>query len=275
MPIKLYKPITAGRRKASVLARHIFTKKEPEKSLVYGMKRHVGRSAGKITTRHKGGGAKRLYRKIDFCQDKFDLPGKIVSIEYDPNRSGFIGLVCWPDGEKRYILLQDGLKTGDQILSSRSKIEIKTGNRLPLKFIPSGTIVSNIELIPGKGGQLMRSAGSGAIVMGQEKDFTQLKLASGEIRLVSGECLASIGQISNIDHNLVRFGKAGRKRRKGIRPSVRGKAMNPREHPHGGGEGHTPVGLVQPKTPWGKPALGVKTRKRKSTDKYIIKRRNK
>jgi large subunit ribosomal protein L2 len=273
MPIRLYKPTTSGRRGASVLDKNIFTKSRPAKSLTYGRKRNVGRSGGKITIRHKGGGVKRLYREIDFQQNKFDLPGKIISIEYDPNRSCFIGLICWSGGEKRYILLQEGLKVGDQIISSRSEIEIKTGNRLSLKFIPTGTIISNIELIPGKGGQLVRSAGSSAIVMGQEKDFSQLKLASGEIRLISRECSASIGQMSNIDHYLVRLGKAGRKRKKGIRPRVRGKAMNPVDHPHGGGEGHCPIGLVHPKTPWGKTALGVKTRRRKLTNKYIIKRR--
>lgn len=273
MPIKTYRPTTAGRRKASALESKIFTKKEPEKSLTSGKKTKAGRSGGKITVRHKGGGEKRLYRQIDFRQDKFDIPGKIVSIEYDPNRSAFIGLVQWPDGEKRYILLQEGLKVGDEIISSNSKLEIKVGYRMPLKFIPTGTIVSNVELIPGRGGQLARSAGAGVFVMGQEKGYTQLKLPSGEIRIVPDKCLASIGQISNIDNWLIRFGKAGRKRRKGIRPSVRGKAMNPREHPHGGGEGHTPIGLVHPKTPWGKPALGVKTRRRRHTDKFIIKRR--
>jgi len=271
--VKLYRPTTSGRRKASVLEGKIFTKSKPEKSLTSGKKNNAGRSRGKITIRHKGGGVKKLYRKIDFLQNKFDLVGKITSIEYDPNRSAFIGLVCWPDGEKRYILLQEGLKVGDKIISSNSQIEIKVGYRMPLKFIPTGTIVSNVEIIPGKGGQIARSAGTGVVVMGHEKGNTQLKLSSGEIRIVPSDCLASIGQISNVDHWLIRLGKAGRKRNKGIRPTVRGKAMNPPDHPHGGGEGHTPIGLVHPKTPWGKPALGVKTRKRKHTDKYIIKRR--
>ncbi len=274
MPIKLYKPTTPSRRKATVLDRKILTQKEPEKSLTFGKKSKAGRSKGKITVRHRGGGAKRLYRKIDFRQDKFDIKGKIKSIEYDPNRSAFIALVVYPDGEKRYILAQEGLKVGDEILSSKSKIEIKVGNRMPLKFIPSGTIVSNVELFKGKGGEIARSAGSGAIVMGNEKGYTQLKLPSGEIRLIDEDCLASIGQMSNVDHWLIRWGKAGRKRKLGIRPSVRGKAMNPIDHPHGGGEGHTPIGLVHPKTLWGKPALGVKTRKKKKwSDRFIIKRR--
>lgn len=274
MPVKTYKPTTPGRRKASVLDTKSLTKKEPEKKLTCGKKKKAGRSKGKITVRHKGGGTKRLYRKIDFFQNKFDIPGKIKSIEYDPNRSAFIALVCYADGEKRYILAQEGLKVGDEILTSNSKIELKIGNRLPLKYIPSGTIVSNVELFKNRGGQLARAAGSGVVVMGSEKGYTQLKLPSGEIRMVSEDCLASIGQMSNIDHWLVRLGKAGRKRHLGIRPSVRGKAMSPRHHPHGGGEGHTPIGLTHPKTLWGKPALGVKTRKKKKwTNKFIIKRR--
>lgn len=274
MPVKLYKPTTAGRRKASVLVRTIFTRKRPEKFLTKGKKSKAGRQAGKITVRHKGGGEKRLYREIDFRQDKFDLPGRIVSIEYDPNRSAFIALVVYPDGEKRYILAQEGLKVGDKIISSRSKLEIKIGYRLPLKFIPSGTIVSNVELTKGRGGQLAKAAGSSVTMMGLDKGYAQIKLPSGEIRLVPEDCLASIGQMSNVDHWLIRLGKAGRKRHLGIRPSVRGKAMSPRHHPHGGGEGHTPIGLVHPKTLWGKPALGVKTRRKKWSDRFIIKRRS-
>lgn len=274
MPIKLYKPITPGLRKASVLDSKILTKKEPEKSLTSGKRSRAGRAQGKITVRHKGGGAKRLYRQIDFRQDKFEMPAKIKSLEYDPNRSALIALVFYPDGEKRYILAQEGLKINDEIISSQRKMEIKLGCRLPLKFIPTGTIVSNVELFKGRGGQLARAAGAGLTVMGSEKGYTQLKLPSGEIRLVSDDCLASIGQISNVDHRLVRWGKAGRKRHLGIRPSVRGKAMSPRHHPHGGGEGHSPIGLVHPKTLWGKPALGVKTRKKKKwSQRFIIKRR--
>jgi len=273
MAIKLYKPTTPGRRKASVIDQRVFTRKKPEKKLTFGFKRNVGRARGTITVRHKGGGAKRLYREIDFRQNKFDIPGKITSIEYDPNRTCFIGLIVWPDGDKRYVLLQEGLKVGDQVVYSKSAIELKIGNRLSLKHIPTGTFVSNAELLPGKGGQLARSAGTSLIVMGQEKDYMQLKMPSGEIRLVNKECLASIGRMSNIEHSLVRIGKAGRTRRMGIRPSVRGKVMNPREHPHGGGEGKQPIGLKYPKTPWGKHALGVKTRKRKSTNKYIVQRR--
>jgi len=275
MPIKLYKPTTSGRRKASALERKILTKKEPEKSLIKGKISKAGRALGKITVRHRGAGAKRLYREIDFHQDKFDILGKVKSIEYDPNRSAFIALISFPDGEKRYILAQEGLKVGDEILSSLSKIELKIGNRMPLKFIPTGTIVSNVELFKGRGGQMARAAGSGVVVMGSEKGYTQLKLPSGEIRLVPEDCLASIGQMSNVDRWLIRFGKAGRKRHLGIRPSVRGKAMSPVAHPHGGGEGQTPIGLVHPKTPWGKPALGIKTRKKKWSDRFIIKRRKK
>jgi large subunit ribosomal protein L2 len=274
MPVKTYKPLTGGRRVASVLETKDLTKKEPEKKLTKGKKRISGRSRGKITVRHRGGGAKRLYREIDFRQDKFDIPGKIKSIEYDPNRSAFIALVCYKDGEKRYILAQEGLKVNDEILSSQSKIELKVGNRMPLKYIPPGTIVSNVELYKGRGGQLARAAGTGAVVMATENGYTQLKLPSGEIRLVPEDCLASIGQISNVDHWLIKIGKAGRKRHMGFRPSVRGKAMNPPDHPHGGGEGHTPIGLVHPKTPWGKPALGVKTRRKKKwSTRFIIKRR--
>jgi large subunit ribosomal protein L2 len=273
MAIKLYQPTTSGRRKASVIDSKVFSKHHPEKSLTSGFHRHFGRSGGKISIRHKGGGAKRLFRQIDFKQNKFDFPGIIKSVEYDPNRTCFIGLVQWPDGDKKYILLQEGLKVGDQIVSSKSNLEMKTGIRIPLKYIPSGTVVSNIEMVPGRGGQMVRSAGSGAIVMGQEGEYVQLKMPSSEIRLLNKECLASFGQISNIDHSLVRIGKAGRKRNMGIRPSVRGKVMNPVDHPHGGGEGKQPIGLKYPKTKWGKHALGVKTRMRKSTNKYILQRR--
>lgn len=275
MAIKLYRPTTSGRRKASVIDQRIFTKKNPEKSLTFGFKRNFGRSNGQITIRHKGGGAKRLFRQIDFKQDKFDFPGVIKAIEYDPNRTCLIGLIQWPDGEKRYFLLQEGLKVGDQMVTSKSNLEIKNGLRLPLKYIPAGTIVSNIEIMPGKGGQLVRSAGSGAMMMGQEGSHVQLKMPSTEIRIVNQECLASVGQVSNVDHGLVRIGKAGRKRNMGIRPSVRGKVMNPVDHPHGGGEGKQPIGLKYPKTLWGKHALGVKTRRRKSTNKYIVQRRAK
>lgn len=273
MAIKLYKPTTSGRRKASVIDNKVFSKTKSTKFLTFGFQRHVGRSGGTISIRHKGGGAKRLYRQIDFLQNKFDLPGTVKSVEYDPNRTCLIGLIQWPDGEKRYILLQEGLKVGDQIISSKSNIETKIGTRLPLKYISTGTVVSNIEIISGKGGQLVRSAGSGAVVMGHENEYAQLKMPSSEIRIVNKECLASIGQISNVDHGLVRIGKAGRKRNMGIRPSVRGKVMNPTDHPHGGGEGKQPIGLKYPKTPWGKHALGVKTRRRQSTNKYIIQRR--
>lgn len=272
--LKVYKPTTAGRRGTSKVETSALTKKEPEKKLTKYLKEKAGRSAGKITVRHKGGGVKRLYRKVDFKQNKYDIPAKVEALEYDPNRSAWIALICFSDGEKRYILAPQDLKVGDKILFSKNKIEAKPGNRMPLKYIPTGYFVHNIELSPGTGGKIVRAAGTGAVLMTLEKGLAQLKLPSGEIRLVSENCLASVGQVSNPDWRLVRWGKAGRMRLRGIRPSVRGKAMNPVDHPHGGGEGHCPIGLVHPKTPWGKPALGVKTRKKgKWSDKYILKRR--
>jgi len=274
MPIKIYKPTSAGRRKSSVDTFKDITKSEPEKSLIVIKKNQAGRNnQGSITVRHRGGGVKRYYRMIDFKQDKFNSPAKVIAIEYDPNRGARIALVQYSDGEKRYILAPIDLKVGEEIISSKTKTEIKVGNRMPLEFIPVGVMVYNIELTPGKGGELVRAAGLGAQIMATEADYTILKLPSGEIRKVSKNCLASIGQVSNPDYIHIRWGKAGRIRHSGIRPAVRGKAMNPVDHPHGGGEGNQPIGLRHPKTLWGKPALGVKTRRKKFSDKLIIQRR--
>lgn len=275
MPIKIYKPTSPARRHSSVDAFLDITKAEPEKSLIVIKKKKSGRnSTGKITVRHQGGGAKKYLRIIDFRRNKFDQPAKIQAIEYDPNRGARIALVVYPDGEKRYILAPDGLKVGDDIISSQKKIDIKIGNASPLEYIPTGFNVHNVELVPGKGGQLARGAGVVVMLMAVEGKYAQLKMPSGEIRLVPKECLATVGQVSNPDRRLIRWGKAGRMRHRGIRPTVRGKAMNPVDHPHGGGEGNQPIGLKHPKTPWGKPALGFITRKSvKKSDKLILKRR--
>jgi len=277
MPIKVYKPTTPSRRKASVVVNKEISKKEPEKSLIVIKKRKAGRNAqGRITVRHQGGGAKRYYRIVDFKRDKFDMPAVVQSIEYDPNRSAYIALVIYEDGEKRYIIAPDNLKEKDKVISSKQKIDFKVGNCMPLEFIPTGTVVHNVELEPGKGGKIGRGAGTAVVVMGLENQYAQLKMPSGEIRLVPKECLATIGQVSKLEHRHIRLGKAGRSRHLGHRPTVRGKAMNPCDHPHGGGEGNSPIGLKHPKTPWGKPALGAKTRKKnKKSDKLIIKRRKK
>lgn len=275
MPIKIYKPTSPARRHSSVDAFLDITKAEPEKSLIVIKKKKSGRNAtGKITVRHQGGGAKKYLRIIDFRRDKFDQPAKVGAIEYDPNRGARIALVVYSDGEKRYILAPDGLKVGDEIISSQKKIDIKIGNASPLEYIPTGFNVHNVELVPGKGGQLARGAGVVVMLMAVEGKYAQLKMPSGEIRLVPKECLATVGQVSNPDRRLIRWGKAGRMRHRGIRPTVRGKAMNPVDHPHGGGEGNQPIGLKHPKTPWGKLALGFITRKSvKKSDKLILKRR--
>ena len=249
------------------------TKKEPEESLIVPLKRKAGRNnQGKITVRHRGGGAKRMLRIVDFKRDKINTPGKVIAIEYDPNRSARIALIEYTDGERRYILAPLGLAVGDTILSGEAG-EIKPGNALPLKKIPIGTIIHNLELQPGKGGQLVRSAGAVAQVMGKEDSYVLVRLPSGEVRKFLDRCMATIGQVGNIDHQNINLGKAGRSRWLGIRPTVRGSAMSPRDHPHGGGEGRSPRGM-QPKTLWGKPALGVKTRKKnKPSDRLIVKRR--
>jgi len=251
------------------------TKKKPEKSLITPLKRKAGRNnRGVITMRHRGGGAKRMLRKIDFRRDKKGIPGQIAAIEYDPNRSAYIALVFYADGEKRYILAPLGLNMGDTIISGEDA-EIRPGNAMPLKLIPTGTLIHNIEFDPGRGGQMVRSAGTAAQLMTKEEKYALIRLPSGEMRRVRAECYATIGQVGNIDHDSIKLGKAGRKRLLGWRPSVRGSAMTPRDHPHGGGEGRSPIGLPNPKTPWGKPALGLKTRKPKASDKLIVKRRGK
>lgn len=258
----------------SVVKPEILTDRKPEKSLTAGIKRNFGRSLGKISVRHKESGHKKRYRFIDFKMDKFNIPGKIVSIEKDPFRSALIALVNYKDGEKRYVLASDGMKAGREILTAENA-PIKRGNRSKIKNIPVGTIISNMELFPGRGGQIVRSAGSGASLMSIDEKMAQVKLSSGEIRILDKECYATIGQVSNFEHNAYSVGKAGRSRWTGRRPAVRGTVMNPVDHPHGGGEGRQPLGM-HPKTPWGKPALGKKTRKKfKYSNKFIIKRRSK
>jgi large subunit ribosomal protein L2 len=275
MAIKVYKRNNAGRRNMSIVKSADVSNKKPEKSLLSATKSKAGRSHGKISVRHQGGGAKRRYRIIDFRQDKMDVPGKIFALERDPNRSSFIALVHYKDGEKRYIVASEGMKAGVEILTSATA-PIKLGNRTQVKNIPTGTVICNLELFPGKGGQIVRSAGSGAILTAVDEKTAQVKMPSGEIRLVSSECYATIGQVSNFEHNAINIGKAGRKRHMGVRPGVRGTVMNPVDHPHGGGEGRQGIGLKHPKTPWGKPALGKKTRKKKRySNKFIIKRRQK
>ena len=276
MSIKTYRPTTPARRQMTVSGFDGVDKHaSPEKSLVEPLKKHAGRnSSGSITVRHKGGGNRQKYRIIDFKRDKMDVPAVVQRLEYDPNRSAFIALVKYEDGELRYIVAPVGLKAGDTVLSSTSA-DIKPGNCLPLENIPVGTMIHNIELYPGKGAQLVRSAGCSAQLMAKEGGMATIRLTSGEYRKVRLECKASIGQVGNIDHGNIHIGKAGRKRHMGVRPTVRGSVMNPNDHPHGGGEGKSPVGRPGPVTPWGKPALGYKTRKTKNrTDKFIVKRRN-
>ncbi|GIW21930.1 MAG: 50S ribosomal protein L2 [Candidatus Sericytochromatia bacterium] len=272
MGIKLLRPITPGTRGMSKLTKEEITKDKPEKSLTVIKKAKSGRNnTGKITVRHRGGGHKKRLRLIDFKRNKDGIPAKVVSIEYDPNRSANIALLHYADGEKRYILAPEKLEVGMTVMSG-STAEIKVGNCLPLENIPLGTSIHNIEMLPGKGAQMVRSAGAVAQLLAREGDYAQVRLPSGEVRMVHKRCRATIGQIGNLDHKNVSIGKAGRKRHIGIRPTVRGSVMNPCDHPHGGGEGKCPIG-GQPKTPWGKPALGYKTRKRKPSDKLIVKRR--
>ncbi len=274
MAIKAYRSTTNGRRGMTTLDNSELTKVKPEKSLLVTLKKNGGRNnQGKITVRHQGGGEKRKYRIIDFKRDKDGIPAKVVSIEYDPNRSANIALLHYADGEKRYIIAPKELKVGDKVESGENA-DIKVGNNLPLANIPEGTIVHNVELKAGKGGQLARSAGSSVQILGREGRYTLLRLTSGEVRKVLSTCRATIGEVGNEDHELVNLGKAGRKRHMGIRPTVRGSVMNPNDHPHGGGEGRAPVGRTGPVTPWGKPALGYKTRKgKKQSDDLIVRRR--
>jgi large subunit ribosomal protein L2 len=273
--LKVYRPTSPGRRGMSGSTFKEITKDKPEKSLLLPLRKRGGRNnQGRMTVRHRGRGAKQMLRIIDFKRDKVGVPGKVAAIEYDPNRSANIALIYYADGEKRYILAPSELSVGD-VIKSGSDADIKPGNTLPLKLIPGGTLIHNIELEKGRGGQLVRSAGAAAQLMAKEGEYTLVRLPSGEMRRIRSECLATIGQIGNIDHQSIKLGKAGRKRWLGWRPMVRGSAMNPRDHPHGGGEGRSPVGLAGPKTPWGKPAQGYRTRQHKASDKLIIKRRGK
>ncbi|HHV50206.1 MAG TPA: 50S ribosomal protein L2 [Clostridiales bacterium] len=274
MAIKVYKPTTAGRRGMSVIDYSVLSKVKPEKSLLAPLKKKSGRNSyGRITVRHRGGGNRRKYRIIDFKRNKFDIPAKVLTLEYDPNRSAHIALVQYEDGEKRYIIAPQGLKVGDTIVSGTSA-DIKPGNALPLSSIPAGTFIHNVELHPGKGAQLARSAGTMAQLMGKEGGMALVRLPSGEMRYVPLNCMATVGQVGNVEHENVKIGKAGRKRHMGWRPTVRGSVMNPVDHPHGGGEGRSPIGRPSPVTPWGKPTLGYKTRAlHNRSDKFIVKRR--
>lgn len=276
MPIKVYKPTSPGRRDMSGQTFEEVTRSHPEKSLTVGLRKRAGRNfRGKITIRHRGGGHKRRYRDLDFKREKFDVPGEVRTIEYDPNRSARIALVVYADGDKRYIIAPLGLQVGDRVMSG-SRAEIRPGNAMPLRNIPQGTMIHNIELQVGRGGQLVRSAGTSAQLLAKEdREYATVRLPSGEERLILQDCLATIGQVGNVEHGNIKLGKAGRKRHLGIRPTVRGSAMNPNDHPHGGGEGRSPVGMPGPKTPWGKPAQGKRTRRNKSTEKYIFRRRTK
>lgn len=274
MGIKSFKPITPSLRGTTVLTNEEITKKVPEKALLTTLKKNAGRNvSGKITVRHRGGGQRQKYRVIDFKRNKIDMPATVIGIEYDPNRSANIALIEYEDGQRSYIIAPVGLKDGNKVISS-AKADIKPGNCLPLSNIPVGTLIHNIEMYKGKGAQLVRTAGMSAQLMAKEGKYAQIRMPSGEMRLISIECKATIGQVGNVDHENVSLGKAGRTRHLGIRPTVRGSAMNPNDHPHGGGEGKAPVGHAGPLTPWGKPALGYKTRSKKNrTNKYIVKRR--
>jgi large subunit ribosomal protein L2 len=275
MPIKSYKPTSPGRRGMSVSTFEEITKTEPERSLLAPLRKKGGRNVrGKITVRHRGGGHKRRYRLIDFKRDKLGIPARVTSIEYDPNRSARIALLTYADGEKRYIIAPLGLMVGS-ILMAGPEAEIRVGNALPLGNIPVGAVIHNIELQQGRGGQLVRSAGTSAQLMAKEGKYAHVRLPSGEVRLIHQQCMATIGQVGNTDHGNISLGKAGRQRHRGWRPTVRGSAMSPRDHPHGGGEGKAPIGMPSPKSPWGKPTLGKKTRRNKATDKWIVRRRGK
>jgi len=273
MPLRTLKPMTPGTRRAAWPSFEEITRKKPEKSLLRPLVKRAGRNRlGRITVRHRGGGSKRIYRLIDFKRDKVGIPGKVASIEYDPNRSARIALIYYVDGEKRYILAPIGLNVGDRVESGPGA-EIKPGNNLPLRNIPAGTLIHNMELTPGRGGQIVRSAGVAAQVLSREDPYVLIRLPSGEIRRVLVDCRATVGQVGNLDHKNVKLGKAGKTRYKGRRSQVRGVAMSPRDHPHGGGEGRSPIGMPGPKTPWGKAALGLKTRRKKKKSNFIVRRR--
>jgi large subunit ribosomal protein L2 len=275
MAIKKYKPVTPGQRGMTGYTFDEITKDTPERSLVLPLRRHGGRnSSGRLTVRHQGGGSQRNLRIVDFKREKLNIPAKVAAIEYDPNRTARLALLYYADGEKRYILAPIGLKVGDTVVTS-PQAEIRPGNCMPISNIPVGSQVHNIEVKEGKGGQLVRSAGSAAQLIAKEGDFAQIRMPSGEVRLIRQNCYATIGQVGNLDHSNIKLGKAGRKRHKGIRPTVRGSAMSPRDHPHGGGEGRQPIGKPGPRSPWGKPTLGYKTRRNKQSDKYIVRRRSK
>ena len=275
MAVKKYKPITPGQRGMTGYTFEEITKSKPERSLIVIRKTYGGRNVyGRVTVRHRGGGTRRFIRIVDFKRDKRDIPAHVAAIEYDPNRTARLALLFYADGVKSYILAPLGLKVGDTVFSG-SKVEIRPGNALPLASIPVGTMVHNLELKEGKGGQLVRTAGGSAQVLAKEGEFAQIRLPSGEVRLVAQSCYATIGQVGNLDHSNIKLGKAGRKRHMGIRPTVRGTAMSPRDHPHGGGEGRQPTGMPGPKSPWGRPTRGYKTRRNKTTDKYIVRRRSK
>ncbi len=273
MAVRQYKPTSPGRRAATGYSFDEITTKKPEKTLLAPLKKTAGRNnQGKITVRHRGGGHKRRFRIIDFKRDKHGIPGKVATIEYDPNRTARIALINYADGEKRYIIWPVGLKVGDSVMSGPDA-EIKPGNALPLKNMPSGTVIHNLELYLGKGAQLVRGAGGSAQLLGRDEDYATVRLPSGEVRRILADCMATVGQVGNVEHSQIKLGRAGRKRNMGRRPSVRGSVMNPVDHPHGGGEGRAPIGMPGPKTPWGKPALGARTRRRKDTNKYIVRRR--
>jgi len=275
MAVKTYKPVTPSLRGTTGNSFEEITKKSPERNLLATRRGHGGRNSyGRVTVRHRGGGHRRNLRLVDFRREKHGIPARVAAIEYDPNRTARLALLYYVDGEKRYIVAPLDLKVGDTIISGPTA-EVRPGNSLPIANIPVGTLVHNIEIAPGKGGQMVRSAGAAAQLLAKEGEFAQMRLPSGEVRLVRQVCYATVGQVGNLDHSNIKLGKAGRKRHLGIRPTVRGSAMSPRDHPHGGGEGRQPIGMPGPKTPWGKPTLGYKTRKNKKTDQYIVRRRGK
>lgn len=275
MAVKKYKPTTPGQRGMSTYTFEEITRSKPEKSLTSALRRHGGRNVyGRVTVHHRGGGHRQRMRLLDFKREKYGIPAKVAAIEYDPNRTARLALLHYADGEKRYILAPLELKVGDTLMSGPNA-EIRVGNSLPIANIPVGTLIHSIEVKQGRGAQMVRSAGGSAQLLGKEGDFAQVRLPSGEVRLIHQVCYATVGTIGNVDHSNVKLGKAGRKRHKGIRPTVRGSAMSPRDHPHGGGEGRQPIGLPGPKSPWGKPTLGYKTRRNKKSDQYVVRRRSK